>query len=83
MEVRRMDELQHSAEDAGGRSPEVEAWEARAVTDLAVILFRYVHENPCPGDSRIALEMGEWAASLELSGQARRAALQVARLRAI
>lgn len=78
-----MDEPQHDAEDTGQRTPDVQAWEARAVTDLAVILFRYVHENPCPGDSRIALEMGEWAASLELSGQARRAALQVGRLRAI
>jgi hypothetical protein len=78
-----MDEPQHKAAEDGQRTPEVESWEAHAVTDLAVILFRYVHEHPCPGSSTIALEMGEWAAHLEIAGQARRAALQVGRLRAI
>jgi len=67
----------------GQRTTEIEQWEAHAIADLAVILFRYASEHPCPGDSRIEVELGQWAASLELSGQARLAALRLRPLRSI
>lgn len=59
----------------------VAEWEARAVGDLSVILTRYRAGHPCPGESRIDSEMQEWALCLGRSGQARREALRVGRLR--
>lgn len=58
-------------------------WDCRAIGDIAVMLHRYLAERDPPQDSQIAAEMAQWAASLQRSAQARRAALRVARLRAI
>lgn len=77
-----MDEPLQATEDGQG-TPEVDEWEARTITNLSVMLTRYLAEQPCPGESRIADEMLQWAQHLARSGQARRAALQVGRLRAV
>jgi len=65
----------------GGAAAPVERWEAQFETDLAVILRRYLAENPPPAPSRFALDAEDWATNLERLGQERLLALGARRLR--
>jgi len=54
---------------------EAEVWAAQAETDIAVLIQRYLAENPPPGPSRIHEDFRLWATNLQRDGQDRLAAL--------
>ncbi len=55
----------------GGSSQALLEWESRAEMDLGVLIRRYLCEHPCPGESQVAADLGQWAAALTADGQAR------------
>jgi hypothetical protein len=55
----------------GGATATVETWEARAEANIAVLITRYLAENPCPGPSPIARDLARWSRALAADGQAR------------
>lgn len=56
-------------------------WDARAEVAIAVMIRRYLAENPPPRSSRVAGDLAAWAENLDLDGQARLAARGAAHLR--
>lgn len=71
-----MPNLHAAHEDAA-----VETWEALFERDMAIILRRYLVENPPPKSSRLAADALLWAENLELLGRVRQVAGGVRRLR--
>lgn len=56
-------------------------WDARAEVAIAVMIRRYLAENPAPRSSRVADDLAAWAETLDCDGQARLAAQGAAHLR--
>jgi hypothetical protein len=65
----------------GGSVTSAEPWEATFEADLAVMLRRYLAENPPPAPSQLARDAENWASNLEHLGRARLAAAGARRLR--
>jgi hypothetical protein len=61
----------------------VAEWQARARLDIAVLIERYLTENPPPAGSRHAGLYSAWAAGLRAAGEAHLAELQAHRLRVV
>lgn len=59
----------------------VAEWEARVGVDLAVLIRRYLSENPCPGASSTADRVEAWASALDECSRGRLADLGTRRLR--
>lgn len=67
----------------GGQPRDAAEWEARARLDVAVLIERYLTENPPPPGAFHADLYRSWAASLRGAGQAHLAELGADRLRAV
>jgi hypothetical protein len=75
--------MQHpilTGHDGGGETAAL-TWEARAQVDLAILIERYLMENPPPPRATHPHLYRAWAADLRLAGEAGLAALGAARLR--
>lgn len=84
-EPRRTQEpgMQHPLMEAhdGGAEDAVLAWEGRAQLDIAVMIERYLTENPPPGQSHHPRHYRAWTADLRTAGEVRLAAARARRLR--
>jgi hypothetical protein len=59
-------------------------WDANMELDIAIMIRRYLNENPPPPGARLAHDAAKWATQLECAGTARAQALgQVRRLRPV
>jgi hypothetical protein len=67
----------------GGDVATVETWEARAQTDIGILIHRYLAEHPPAGPSRHHDLYERWASQLQAAGRARLQALGAAQLRAV
>ena len=67
----------------GGPPRDVAEWEARARIDVAILIERYLTENPPPTASVHAEKYQAWAAGLRAAGEAHLTDLGAARLRAV
>lgn len=65
----------------GGRQDDARVWEARAQVDLAVLIERYLTENPPPPGATHHHLYRAWASDLRLAGEEALGALGAARLR--
>ncbi len=66
---------------AGGGEDETRIWEARAQLDLAVLIERYLTQNPPPPTSSHPHLYRAWASELRLAGEAGLGELGAAHLR--
>lgn len=65
----------------GGGEDDTLIWEARAQVDLAVLIERYLVENPPPARASHPHLYRAWAADLRLAGEAGLEAMGAVRLR--
>ncbi len=65
----------------GGVAADVQAWEARAQIDVALLIDRYLAESPPPGESHHAELFALWSRQCRAAGEARLASLGARRLR--
>ena len=66
----------------GGQPHDVAEWEARARLDVAILIERYLSQNPPPAASAHAEKYRSWASGLRAAGEAHLVALAARRLRA-
>lgn len=55
----------------GGASTEILAWEADLEVAVAHAIEQHLAVSPCPGQSQVARDLGQWAAGLRLDAQSR------------
>lgn len=67
----------------GGGDTAGEVWDARAEVDVALMIRRYLAENPAPAETRVAWDFQAWASALEHDGRVRLAELEAAALRVV
>lgn len=56
-------------------------WDARAMVDVAVMIHRYLAENPPPEGSRYGADFRDWAERLEAAGSDDLSMMNARRLR--